>query len=86
MTSDKQTSKNVGLAAQKPGGLSQPTQFDTSSVLPGLFLLDAMSFWQHALVKDARNQDAARFDPIKHHMPGMFHAAQAGPDIIARAA
>ncbi len=61
-------------------------QYDTSSSLRGLFLVDAPPFGQHVLVKYARYQDAARFDPIKHHMPGMFHAAQAGPDMIAAAA
>jgi hypothetical protein len=66
----------------EPAVYARP-QFDTSSLLPQLFLADAMSFWQHALVKDAGYQDAPRFDPIKHHMPGMFHAAQAGPDMIA---
>jgi len=51
-------------------------QFDTSSgVIPGLFLVDAMSFGQHALMKYARYQDAPCFEAIKHHMPGMFHAA-----------
>jgi len=40
----------------------------------------------HALMKYARYQDAPRFDPIKHDMPGMFHAAQAGPDMIAATA
>jgi len=35
---------------------------------------------------DARYQDAPRFDPIEYDMPGMFHAAQAGPDMIAETA
>jgi hypothetical protein len=55
-------------------------------VIPRLFLVDALSFWQHALMKYARYQDAARFDPIKHHMPGVFHTAQAGPNVVTKAA
>jgi hypothetical protein len=49
-------------------------------------VLPTMFFWQHALMQDARYQDAPRFDPIKHHMQAMFHAAQAGPNVIAEAA
>ena len=42
-------------ALDRPSG---PAPFDTSSgVIPGLFLVDALSFWQHALMKNARNQD-----------------------------
>jgi hypothetical protein len=67
--------------------VAQKTQFATSSgVFARLFLVDALSFWQHALMKYARYHNAPCFDPIKHDMPGMLHAAQAGPDMIARAA
>jgi len=37
-------------------------------------------------MKYARYQDAPRFLPIKHDMTAMFHAAQAGPNMIAPAA
>jgi hypothetical protein len=53
---------------------------------PRLFLINGLSFWQHALMKYARYQDAPRFLPIKHDMTAMFHAAQAGPNMIAPAA
>ena len=53
------------------------TQFDTSSgLVPGLFLIEGLFFWLHALVKYARYQDPPRFLSMKHHMTAMFHAAQ----------
>jgi hypothetical protein len=46
-------------------------------------LIDALSFRQHALVEDAGYQDTLGFNPVEQNMPPAFHAAQAGPDVIA---
>jgi hypothetical protein len=45
-----------------------------------------LSFGQHALVEDARYQNTLGFNPVKHNMASVFHAAQAMPDVIAGAA
>ena len=69
-----QDSKRASCSADRP---------DVSGSALLAFLVDAMSFWQHALMEEARYQDASGRDPIENHMPGMFHAAQAGPDMVA---
>ena len=51
-----------------------------------VFLVDALSFRQHPVVQDARYQDPFGFNPVEQNMPPVFHAAQAGPHVIAGAA
>src|SRR5271157_1696220 len=56
----------------------------TSSTLQlRTFLVDALSFREHALVEYARYQDPLGFNPVEQNMPPVFHAAQAGPHMIA---
>jgi hypothetical protein len=50
------------------------------------FILKAPCFGQHSLVEDARHEDASLFYPIKQNMASILDAAQARPDVIARAA
>src|SRR5208337_3680413 len=50
-----------------------------------IFLVDVLSFRQHALMEDARYQDPLAFNPVEENMPPVFHAAQARPDVIAGA-
>ncbi len=37
-------------------------------------------------MEDARYQDPLGFNPVEQNMPPVFHAAQAGPYVIASAA
>src|SRR5271154_1213315 len=48
--------------------------------------VDTLSFWQHALMQDARYQDSPGFTPVENNMSPVFHATQAGPDLITGAA
>jgi hypothetical protein len=57
-----------------------------SSIAFRRFIVNALSFGQHPLMEDAIYDDASRFYPIKQNMAPILHAAQARPDVIARAA
>jgi len=37
--------------------------------------IDGVSFRQHPLMKDTRNENAARLPPEKHDVLALFHAA-----------
>ena len=49
-------------------------------------IVDGVSFGQHALMKDARNQNASRLLAVKDNVPAAFHSTKAGTNIVARSA
>src|SRR5450755_1402185 len=48
-----------------------------------IFLVAAVTFRQHALMEDARYQDAVGRNPVEQNVPSVFDAAQTGPYVIA---
>jgi hypothetical protein len=46
-------------------------------------VVDGVSIGQHALMQDARNQDAAALLAIEHDVHAMLMTAQAKPNVIA---
>lgn len=55
----------------------------------GLFIVvivKGVSLWEHALMKDAGNQNSFGLLAVKHHMLSALHSSQAGADIIAASA
>jgi hypothetical protein len=51
-----------------------------------VLIVDGVSFGQHALMQDARNQNAATFLAVEHDMPAMLVTAQAGANVFAKSA
>ena len=51
-----------------------------------LVVIDCVSFRQHPLVQDTRNKNAAHLTPEKHDVFALLDSAQAGANVIARAA
>lgn len=49
-------------------------------------LVDGVSSGQHALMQNTGNQNAAGLITIKHHVPAMLHATQAGTNIVTGSA
>jgi hypothetical protein len=49
------------------------------------FVVDRVSFRQHAFVQDAGNENASRLTSEKHDVLALFHAAQADANVVAGA-
>ena len=48
-----------------------------------VIVIDGVSFRQHPLMENSRNENAARLAPEKHDMLALFDTAQAWADVIA---
>lgn len=53
---------------------------------PGILIVDGVSIGQHALMQDARNQDAAALLAVEHDVLAMLMTAQARPNVITEPA
>jgi len=51
-----------------------------------VLIVDGVSIGQHALMEDARNQNAAALLAVEHDVLAMLKAAQAGANVIAKSA
>jgi hypothetical protein len=51
-----------------------------------VFVVDRVSFRQHAFVQDAGNENASRLTSEKHDVLALLHAAQAEANMVAGAA
>lgn len=62
------------------------TRDGARTLRPVVFIAYALSFGQHALMKDAANQNASDRQAVKHHVPTVLHAPKAWADIVTDAA
>jgi len=53
---------------------------------PVVFIVDGLSFGQHALVQDAGNQNASGVLAVKDNVPAALHPAKAGTNMVTRPA
>jgi hypothetical protein len=51
-----------------------------------LVIVNSVSFGKHALVQDARNQNASGVLSVKHDMLAALHPTEAGTNIVTRSA
>ena len=49
-------------------------------------IVDGMALGEHSLMQDARNNNTFGILSVKHYVPTMLHAAQAGANIITGSA
>src|ERR1035437_6448375 len=59
---------------------------DAGVLCLGVLIVDGVSIGQHALMQDARNQDAAALLAVEHDVHAMLMTAQAKPNVIAEPA
>ena len=59
---------------------------NTGSVYVFAFLIDHVSFRQHAFVQNAGHENASRLVSKEYDVLAVFHAAQAGTNVVARTA
>ena len=57
-----------------------------SSVLRFVSLIDHVSFRQHAFMQNAGHENPSRLASEEYDVLALFHAAQAGANVVARAA
>jgi hypothetical protein len=51
-----------------------------------VFVIDHVSFWQHAFMQNAGHENASRLTPEEYDVLAVFHAAQAGANVVRRPA